>query len=175
MTQRHARRFASCLGGILAVSGWTPAAGQEALVAFRSLAPEAALEIAQAALASCRDEGYQIAVAVVDRAGVPQVLIRDRYAGPHTADTATRKAFTAVSFRADTLALAAETAVGSGQSGVRDIDGVLMLGGGVPVVVSGSIVAGVGVSGGPSGEADHACAEAGIGAIIDRLELAAGD
>lgn len=48
------------------------------------LTPDTALKAAQAALKKCRGEGYQATVAVVDRMGVTQVLIRDRYAGPHT-------------------------------------------------------------------------------------------
>jgi uncharacterized protein GlcG (DUF336 family) len=47
-----------------------------------------------------------------------------------------------------------------------------MLGGGIPVMVSGSIVAGIGISGAPSGEADHACAQAGIRSVSTALELA---
>lgn len=146
---------------------------QSDLVEFRFLSPESALEIANASLAECRRAGYQVAVAVVDRAGVLQVLIRDRFAGPHTPDTAERKAWTAVSFRSDTLSLAADTAPDSPQSGARSIPRALMLGGGIPISVSGSIVGGVGISGGPSADTDHACAEAGIDAVIDELELAA--
>jgi uncharacterized protein GlcG (DUF336 family) len=127
--------------------------------------------LAQAALQSCRDQGYQVTIAVVDRMGVTQVVLRDRYAGPHTPDTARRKAWTAVSFRSDTLALAADTSPDSPQAGARFIDDALMIGGGIPVMVSGSIVAGVGVSGGPNGQADHACAEAGINALTEQLEL----
>ena len=63
------------------------------------LTPDTALKAAQAALKKCRDSGYQTAVAVVDRMGVLQVLIRDRFAGPHTPDMAKDKAYTAVSFR----------------------------------------------------------------------------
>ena len=40
---------------------------------------------ARAALDECRRQGYQVAVAVVDRFGNPQVLLRDRFAGAHTA------------------------------------------------------------------------------------------
>ena len=144
-----------------------PLAAQDALLTYRSLKPEAALEMAQAALAHCRAEGYQVAVSVVDRMGVAQVLLRDRYAGPHTPETA-------VSFRADTLALAADTSPDSPQAGARFIDQALMIGGGIPIVVAGSIVGGIGISGGPSGAADHACAQAGIDAVIDELELGAG-
>jgi len=165
-----------CIPGafaLLAASSLSAIADESPLVEFRSLSPDTALEMAQAALENCRDEGYQVAVAVVDRMGVTQVVLRDRYAGPHTPDTATRKGWTAVSFRADTLALAADTSPDSPQAGARFIDQALMIGGGVPIVVAGSIVGGIGISGGPSGAADHACAEAGIEAVIDELELGA--
>jgi uncharacterized protein GlcG (DUF336 family) len=146
-------------------------AQEEALVPLSVLSPELALEIAQTSLAACRAEGYQVAVAVVDRMGVPQVMLRDRYAGPHTPDTAQRKAWTAVSFRADTLALAKNTQAGSDQSGARAITNALMIGGGVPVEVAGTTIAAVGISGAPTGEADDRCARAGIAAVKARLEL----
>jgi uncharacterized protein GlcG (DUF336 family) len=148
-----------------------PLWSQEALVTFKSLKPEVALEMAEVALQSCRSAGFQVAVAVVDRMGVTQVVLRDRYAGAHTPDTAQRKAWTSVSFRADTLSLAEETGPNSSQSGARFIERVLMIGGGIPVMASGSIVAGIGVSGAPSGAADHDCAQAGIEAVTERLEL----
>ena len=56
-------------------------AGDDALVIYKSLSPEVALEAAQAAMKKCRDNGFQVAVAVVDRFGQPQVMLRDRYAG----------------------------------------------------------------------------------------------
>jgi uncharacterized protein GlcG (DUF336 family) len=98
-------------------------------------------------------------------------MLRDRYAGPHTPDTAQRKAWTAVSFRADTLALANNTQAGSAQSGARLITNALMIGGGVPVQAAGMTVAAVGISGAPSGEADDRCARAGINAVKAKLEL----
>jgi uncharacterized protein GlcG (DUF336 family) len=49
---------------------------------------------------------------------------------------------------------------------------VLMLGGGIPVMASGSIVAGIGVAGAPISANDHACAQAGIDAVTAKLELA---
>jgi len=146
-----------------------PATAEEALVNFKALTPETALQLAQATLKACRDKGYQVAVAVVDRAGTPQVMLRDRYAGAHTPGTATRKAWTATSFRADTLSLAEETQAGKPQSGVRFVDNALMLGGGVLVEAAGSMVGAVGVSGAPSGEQDDACARAGVAAIEVKL------
>lgn len=157
--------------GLLAAHIALPLWAQDNLVTFKSLAPDVAVEMAQAALESCRAEGYQVAVAIVDRMGVTQVMLRDRFAGPHTPDTSERKAWTAVSFRTDTLSLASSTGPDSPQSGARNIKNVLMIGGGIPVLVSGSIVAGIGISGAPSGEADHACALAGIDAVTAKLEL----
>ncbi|WP_245474638.1 heme-binding protein [Bradyrhizobium sp. Leo121] len=43
--------------------------------------------MAQAALADCQKRDYQVAVAVVDRFGVVQVVLRDRCAGPHMPPT----------------------------------------------------------------------------------------
>ena len=92
----------------------TPAmAGDDALVTYKSLSPEVALEAAQAALKKCRDNGFQVVVVVVDRFGQPQVLLRDRYAGLPAADIATAKAYTALSFRSSTADLA--KSVRSGQ------------------------------------------------------------
>jgi uncharacterized protein GlcG (DUF336 family) len=51
------------------------------------------------------------------------------------------------------------------------ITNVLMIGGGVPVQAAGATVAGVGISGAPSGEANDRCARAGIEAVRARLEL----
>ena len=144
---------------------------QQPMVDIKMLAPETALEIAQASLAECRSQGYQVAIAVVDRMGVPQVMLRDRLAGPHTPDTAQRMAWTAVSFRSDTLNLASNTGPDSPQAGARMIANVLMLGGGVPIEVAGQIIGAVGVSGGPGGTENDQCARAGIKAAITRLEL----
>lgn len=160
-----------CAAGLLAAGLMSSLHAQDTLVTFKSLAPEVALEMAQAALASCRTKGYQVAVSVVDRMGVPQVMLRDRYAGPHTPDTAQQLAWTAVSFRTGTLSLAENTSPGSEQSGARHIQNIVMIGGGIPVTASGSIVAGIGISGAPSGEDNHACAQAGIDAVTAKLEL----
>jgi uncharacterized protein GlcG (DUF336 family) len=157
--------------GLVAVHLSAVLPADEVLVSFRFLAPDVALEMARAALQSCRDEGYQVSVAVVDRMGITQVMLRDRFAGAHTPDAAERMAATAVSFREDTQSIAENTAPDSPQSGARFIEGTLMLGGGIPVRASGSIVAGIGVSGGPTGAANHACAQAGISAVREKLEL----
>lgn len=151
--------------------GATSASAQEheAMVTFQSLKPEVALEMAQTALRSCRDAGYQVGVSVVDRFGVEQVFLRDQFAGPHVRETAFRKAWTAVSFRTDTVSLDQSTRPDGSASGIRAISLALPLGGGVPVDAAGSLVAGIGVSGAPSPDLDDECARDGIAAIEDRI------
>lgn len=147
------------------------AAAQEATYNVRTLTPETALKAAQAALKSCRDGGFQVAVAVVDRSGLAQVMLRDRYAGAHTPKTAIGKAWTAVSFRTSTTAMAEMTQSGKPASGIRQLPNVVMVGGGVLIEGGGSILGGIGVSGAPGGDIDEKCANAGIAAIKDTLEF----
>ncbi len=137
----------------------------------RVLTPEAATKATQAALATCRQQGYQVAVAVVDRFGIAQVMVRDRFAGPHTPDTATNKAWTAVSFRSATTDLAKATQAGQPSSGIRQVPRFIGVGGGMLIEAGGSIIGAIGVSGAPTGDADDVCAKAGIAAIKDEIEL----
>ena len=163
------RYLAFALGLFGAASAAQAQDESEALVSFSVMKPEIAVKLAQAALESCRGEGAQIAVAVVDRFGNLQMMLRDRFAGPHTPETARRKAWTAVSFRADTLTLSETTKPGTEAYGANFITEALMLGGGVPVEAHGSIIGAVGVSGAPSGEMDDGCARAGIDAVAADL------
>ncbi|UCE76878.1 MAG: heme-binding protein [Gammaproteobacteria bacterium] len=158
--------FGLCSAALCCLSG---AAAEERLATFKVMKPELALELAQATLGACRKAGFQVAVAVVDRAGVTQVILRDQLAGAHTPETARRKAWTAVSFRSDTLTMAEETQAGKAQSGVRFVAEAMMIGGGIPVNAGGTMVGGVGVSGAPGGEEDHKCAQAGIDAVEESL------
>ena len=122
--------------------------------------------------AGCRERrGYQVAVAVVDRFGITQVMLRDRFAGPHTPATASGKAWTAVSFRTNTTELNANSQPGMMQAGIRNLPGVVIIGGGMIIELSGSLVGAVGVSGAPGGDEDDACAKAGISAIYDKLDF----
>ncbi len=148
-----------------------PALAEDATFGVRMLTPEAAQKAANAALAACRKAGYQVAVAVVDRSGVAQAMIRDRFAGPHTPGVATDKAWTALSFRTDTTELAKATQPGQPSSGLRSMPRVAAFGGGLMIQGGGTLFGAIGVSGAPSGDADDACAKAGIAAIQVDLEM----
>ena len=157
------------LAGLLLGTGAASAQDGE-FVTHRTMAPELAFDLAVESLKACRSEGYQVAVAVVDRFGIVQVVLRDRFAGAHTPETARRKAWTAVSFRTSTMELAELTQPGQPQSGTRHIADALMLGGGLTIQSGGAIVGGIGISGAPGGTLDENCAKAAMETLADRLE-----
>jgi len=148
------------------------AAGTDsATYTVRELTPETALKAAQAALASCRAAGYQVSVALVDRAGLARVQLRDRYAGPHTIEVSMDKAWTAASTRTATAEVERLSRPGQPLAGLRNVPRIVALAGGLPIESAGTLVGAIGVSGAPGGEADERCAKAGIAAIVDDLEL----
>jgi uncharacterized protein GlcG (DUF336 family) len=164
-------RLAPAFAAAVLLSAAAALASEPATYATKALTPETALKAAQAALDKCRADGYQVAVAIVDRSGLVQVVLRDRFAGAHTPKTATNKAWTAVSFRTNTDELVKLTQPGQPSSGIRSLPRVVAVGGGVMIQAGGSILGGIGVSGAPGGDADDVCARAGIKAVAESLEF----
>jgi uncharacterized protein GlcG (DUF336 family) len=156
---------------VLALGAPRAMAGDDAIVTYKSLSPEVALEAAQAAMKKCRDNGFQVAVAVVDRFGQPQVMLRDRFAGLPAADTATSKAYTALGFRAATSDLAKSIKSGQMDSGLARLPHIAMLAGGLMIEAGGTLLGGIGVSGAPGGDKDEECAKAGLDAIRDKIDF----
>lgn len=160
----HLAAFAS-----LALAG--PVAAEGALVTYKSVSPDIAFEIAQAALKRCREDGLQVAVVVMDRFGAPLVLLRDRFAGLPSATTASSKAYTALSFRSTTADFAKAIADKRLDPGLGRLPNVVAMAGGLPIESGGGIVGAVGVSGAPGGDKDVACAAAGIDAVREKLDF----
>lgn len=156
--------------GALASSA-LPLSAQQGVFSVKLMTPETALVAARAALDHCRKQGWQVAVAVVDRAGIVQVLLRDRFAGAHTVGVATDKAWTAASFKIATGVLADETQAGKPLSGLRGQPHVLAVGGGLTIESAGALLGAIGVSGAPGPGADDACAQAGLRAVSDLIEF----
>jgi uncharacterized protein GlcG (DUF336 family) len=145
-------------------------AEQPVLVNIKRMSLETALKIARAAVKECRKRGIQIAVTVVDRSGIPQVVLRDVLAPDITVTVSRGKAHAAVAFNSPTSALAGRFK-SPADVGAKT-PGLIFSAGGVPVQAGGSILGGVGVSGAPSGKTDEACAAKGVKAVQDDLELA---
>ena len=145
------------------------AQAEDALTTFKALKPEIAIKLAQQTMNICRGMGYQVTVAVTDRFGNVQALVRDQLAGLHTLDIAPRKAWTAANFKVNTKTMMEETQAGKTQSGVRLLDKAMMVEGGLPIEVGGTLVGAMGVSGAPGGDLDAKCATKGLEAIEDDL------
>lgn len=147
------------------------AVAEDATFTVKTITPEAALKAANAALARCRAEGFQVTVAVVDRSGVLQALVRDRFASPGSVDLAQRKAQTSANFRMDTAALDAELQPGKPSAALRGQPNITAIPGGVVIQSSGSLAGAIGVSGAPGPMNDDLCARAGVKAIAEDLEF----
>lgn len=153
---------------LLALPLSTPLVAEEAMtVSLQRLTLESAGKVAHAAIDSCRKQGIQVGVTVVDRNGIPQVALRDTIAAPITLEISRMKAVTAANFNAATSALA-----GRADTPVGRVAGLVMSAGGLPIQAGGQLLGAVGVSGAPSGESDEACAQAGIERVQDDLEFA---
>ena len=124
---------------------------------------EMAKKAAMSALRQCRRDGYAVSVAVVDRSGVLITQVRNPAAGPHTIGSSLGKAFTSASMGQATAPLANAIAENPALNGLRDMDSrMVILGGGLPIMINGQRVGGIGVGGAPGGHLDEACAMFGL-------------
>lgn len=125
-----------------------------------------AQQAADAAMAKCIADGYKVSVAVVARSGGTKVLISGDGAGPHTTGSSAGKAFTAASMGQATGKLSELIREKPELAGLRDMDSrMVILGGGLPIKIAGSLVGGIGVGGAPGGHLDEACAREGVKSI----------
>jgi uncharacterized protein GlcG (DUF336 family) len=132
-----------------------------------------ALKIVNAAIAKCSQPGPKItiSVAVVDQAGNSRLLLNADTASPHNFDLARRKAYTARTFRMNSSEWAKNSSGNTPQAAQRQMVGVIALGGGVPIVVKGEVIGGVGISGAMGGQpAEEACARAAADSIAGELQ-----
>ena len=130
----------------------------------------AALTAASAAKDACSKMGFHVSVTVVDAAGVVLATIRDDGAAPHTVAASQHKAYTALTTRMPTSQMAKILVANPDAFGMRQIDGLLILSGGLPIKVGDTVVGAVGVSGAPGSENDEKCGGAGLAAIADVLD-----
>lgn len=160
--------FLLALGFIILVF-FSPVSAEEqsAVISVKRMSMDMALAAGKAAIDACRKEGVQIGVTIVDRGGNPQVVLRDVLAVDITLEVSRLKAYTAMSFNTPTSDLIERLSAAN-----FNFDGILANAGGVPINVGGTLFGGIGVSGSPSGKTDEKCAQAGLDAIVDDLEMA---
>ncbi len=140
----------------------------QGIVTQKNITLALAQTIANAALAQCRSMGYKISVTVVDREGLPIVMLRDDDAGLNTPEGSDRKAYTARAFSQPSAAFVKRLQDRPETVGSRHYTRVLALAGGLPIKVGDETVGAVGVSGTPGKDDD--CSQAGIDKVADQLK-----
>lgn len=154
----------------LALSLVATAASAQAVRTEKNISLELANQIAAATVASCSAAGYNVAAAVVDRAGSLRALQRADNAGPHTLSSSQAKAYTSASAKNTTTAMMEGAQKNPAGANLVYMPGFLLLGGGVPIKAGNEVVGAVGVGGAPSGQIDEQCALAGIDKVRDLLK-----
>lgn len=155
---------------LIALSLIATAASAQAVRVEKNMSLDLASQIAAATVAACSASGYNVTVAVVDRAASLRALQRADNAGPHTVGAAQGKAYTSASARTTTTAMLENVQKNPGAATLVDIPGFLVLGGGVPVKVGNEVIGAVGVGGAPGGHLDEQCANAGITKVAELLK-----
>lgn len=125
---------------------------------------EQARKLVAGAVAEARKIGVPMAIAVVDNAG--QLVAFERLDNTQTASTLVSqdKAMSAAMYRRPTKAFQDGVAAGGVGLRILTLRGANAAEGGVPIVVDGKIIGGIGVSGG-TGEQDGAVAKGGLDAL----------
>ena len=129
-----------------------------------------AMEAASEAVSACAKEGYRETAQVVDADGAIIATLRGEGAGIHSLDSALDKAYTAASFRNDTLALAERAKGEDSIAPLAKLPHVMFFGGGVPIKLGDETIGAIGAGGAPGAKLDDACARAGLDKIKDRLQ-----
>jgi len=129
------------------------------------IAWRAASRAVQAAIESAEAQGIRVNAAVVDRGGQMIAFVRMPGAFIHSIDLAIDKAYTAASFGFPTKQWLDVIGHHKGlELGLATRPRLSVVGGGLPIVIDGDCIGGIGVSGGSEDE-DIACAEAGLAAL----------
>ncbi len=134
------------------------------------LTAELAVEAAQAAMASCKAQGWNMTVTIADRSGLPKLVLIGDGAGPVGREVSRRKAYTSAILGVSTgdFTKRLETP-GAFNPGVYDPQ-IATGFGGVPIKVGTETIGAIAASGAPGGDKDEACALAGLAKISDRLK-----
>jgi uncharacterized protein GlcG (DUF336 family) len=129
-----------------------------------------AAEAASETVAACARQGYHESAAVLDADGATIAVLRGDGAGIHTIDSANDKAYTSVSFKSDTLALAERAKGEDSIAPLAKLPHVMFFGGGVVIKLGDEVIGSIGAAGAPGAKLDDACAHAGLDKIRERLK-----
>ena len=163
----HIRFRVLAVATFVLVGAFSMTALSQDLLAQKAISVDMAQTMAQTAVATCRANGYRVSVSIIDNAGLLKAFLRDDGSGAGTPDLSRSKAYTALFFRRTS----AETAKLFGaMTPPPNVEGTVLMAGGVPIKTGTDTIGAIGVSGAPGGDKDEACADAGIAKVADKLK-----
>lgn len=140
--------------------------------ASKGLPLEQAINVAQAALAQCKANGYNVTVMVMDPDYTARLVLRSDAAAARTLEIARRKAYTVIKMGMSSGEFGksvpapktppAPQPAGAMPPGVNGDDNLITFAGGKQIIVGGAVVGAISVSGAPGGDKDEACVDAGL-------------
>lgn len=133
------------------------------------LSADLAVEAAQAAIASCKSQGYNVTATIADRSGAIKIMLVGDGAGGVSRESTRRKAYTSALLGISTDDFAKRIASGGFNPTVYDPQ-MVPGAGGVPIKLGNETIGGIAAAGAPGGDKDEACAKAGLAKIADRLK-----
>ena len=129
-----------------------------------------AVEAASETVAACARQGYRETAVVLDADGATIVALRGDGTGIHSLDSAHDKAYTSVSFKNDTLALAERAKGEDSIAPLAKLPHVMFFGGGVVIKLGDEVIGSIGASDAPGAKLDDGCAHSGLDKIRDQLK-----
>ena len=155
--------FASALACGLATSA------NAQLLAHKDLSVALATTIANTAIATCKQQGYNVSVHVLGREGQVVIAARGDGAGLATYENSMKKAYTARTMSRPSGEFAA-TIKNNPTAGALYLDNIVPAQGALPIKVGNETIGAVGVSGAPGGDKDEACTKAGLDKVVSELK-----
>ena len=149
------------------VASFGASAAEPSTISERSISLNAAMELATAALARCRTDGYKVTVTVLNRHARTSVVVSDDGVNPHTVENSMRKAYTAFTTRSPSTDMAKRPPIPL--QGFLQLANITTIEGGLPIFAGKELIGAVGISGAPGGEKDAAYAQVGIDKIAASL------
>jgi uncharacterized protein GlcG (DUF336 family) len=137
----------------------TPANAQ--VLVHKDISAAMAMTMAKTAIETCKGQGYNVSVNVIDRDGQVILGLRNDLAGAATMENSFKKAYTARTFRRPSGEFA-EGVKGNPLAGALMLANIVAAQGALPVKIGDDVIGAIGVSGAPGGDKDEACAKAGI-------------
>lgn len=139
-------------------------------LSVKTIGLDLAKDISFESIKACRKMGYQVSAVVVDRNGLVQAALRDELASRFTLQIAEEKANSVIlsginsgEFRKSRSDIRPE---------LNHMKGIIIMQGALPIIIAGSTIGAIGVSGAPGGYIDERCAQQALDLISERLDFA---